>query len=83
MLVPENLKVLSLKHWVVRYSSIENDSYPKEASVSTFVCAGSLYTGNELEKYLIALYYAFLPLDLARLYAIGVVATLLICGLRM
>ena len=54
MLVPENLEVLSLRHWVeyesnARYNSIEWD-HLRGASVSTFVCAGSLYTGNELKK---------------------------------
>jgi len=35
--------------------------YLRGASVSTFVCAGNLYTGNELEKCLIALYLRFSP----------------------
>ena len=70
MLVPENLEVLSLRHWVeyqsnARYNSIEND-YLRGASVSTFVCTGSPYTGNELEKCLILnCIYAFLPFELA------------------
>ena len=64
-MVPENLKVLSLRHWVeyqyqsnARYNSIEND-HGTGASASTFVCTGSLYTGNGLEKCLILAFMDF------------------------
>ena len=47
MLIPENMGELSLRHWVEYQcnTSIENDyaDYLRVVSVSTFVCAGSLY----------------------------------------
>ena len=60
MLIPENMEQLSLRH-LVDYqcnASIKNDygDYLRRVSVPTFVCPGSLYTGNELEKCLITLY---------------------------
>jgi len=69
MLVPENLEVLSLRHWVeyqsnARYNSIEKIMGLSERGV-TVVCTGSLYTGNELEKCLIL---AFIHLSLQCLY---------------
>ena len=66
-LIPENMEKLSLRYWVEYQlqcnTSIENDygDYLRGVSVSTFVCAGSHYTGNELEKCLIALYLHFSP----------------------
>ena len=73
-MVPENLEVLSQRHWVeyqsnARYNSIED--YLSGASVSTFVCAGSLYTGNELEKCLILLFTLFRHLSLQCSYVSG------------
>ena len=65
MLIPENMEELSLRHWVEYQCNtrIENDygDYLRVVSVSTFVCAGSLYTGKELKKCLIALYLRFSP----------------------
>ena len=74
MLVPENLEVLSLRHWVeyqsnARYNSIENNY--GGPSVLTFVCAGSLYTGNELEKCLILVFMLFSHFSLSGQYVSG------------
>ena len=66
MLIHENMKELSLRHWVEYHynTSMENNygDYLRGVSVSIFVCAGSLYTGDELEKCLIALYLCFSPI---------------------
>ena len=42
-------------------------------SVSTFVCAGSLYTGYELEKCLILVLILFSHLSLQCLYESGII----------
>ena len=47
--------------------------YLRGASVSTFVCAGRLYTGNELEKCLILVFSLFSHLSLQCLYESGLV----------
>ena len=52
-------------HWVdylsnARHNSIEIDIL-RGGSLSTFVCTGSLYTGNESGKCLIALYLCSSP----------------------
>ena len=66
MLVPENFEVLSLRHWVEYQSNTTVlktiMELSERASVSIFVYAGSLYTGNELEKCLIFLYLWFSPI---------------------